>query len=172
METSQKINRQHAPRSNGGRSDTRRYASVAALLLPVLSLGFISNPALSKGDPNFDDLLKKGREQLAIGETDKAIELFQKSVKKYPQSAACHTALGRALKRRGKLSEAKAEFKCACDVESNYADAFYELGAMLESDKEWDGAAQAFSHYLELSPDSAQRKTIEDRIKYCKGQKE
>ncbi len=140
---------------------------------PLLVLALlISTPAQAKGDPNFDDLLKKGNQQLAVGETDKAIELFQKSVKKYPQSAACHTALGKALKRRGKLSEAKAEFKCACEMESNYPDAFYELGALQESDKEWDGAAQSFTRYLELSPESGQRKTIEDRIKYCKGQKE
>jgi tetratricopeptide (TPR) repeat protein len=148
--------------------------TVAILLGLALAVGprQISLSAWAKSDPNFDDLLKKGNQQLAVGETDKAIELFQKTIKKYPQSAACHTALGRALKRRGKLSEAKAEFKCACEMESNYADAFYELGALQESDKEWEPASQSFSRYLELSPDTAQRKTIEDRIKYCKGQKE
>jgi Ca-activated chloride channel family protein len=141
--------------------------------LAVLLCLFVLAPSVqAKGAPDWDDLLKKGNQQLAVGETDKAIELFQKTVKKYPQSAACHTALGRALKRRGKLSEAKAEFKCACEMESNYADAFYELGVLRESDKEWEPAAQAFSRYLELNPDSAQRKTIEDRIKYCNGQKE
>ncbi len=160
------------------RATTKR-ASNSGMTLAVLlglalwtSQGQMSLSALAKGDPNFDDLLKKGNQQLAVGETDKAIELFQKTVKKYPQSAACHTALGRSLKRRGKLSEAKAEFKCACEMESNYADAFYELGALQESDKEWEPASQSFTRYLELSPDTAQRKTIEDRIKYCKGQKE
>jgi len=143
-----------------------------ALLLALIT--FFCSPIMvtAKGDPNWDDVLKSGKQQLAIGETQKAIETFEKNVKKYPRSAACHTALGRAFKRSGKLSEAKAEFKCACDLESNYADAFYELGAIAESDKEWDQAAQAFTHYLQINPDSAQRKTIEDRIKYCQGQKE
>ena len=150
-----------------GASKLRKLPLVVAILLA----GGVQ-PAPAKGDPNFDDLLKKGNQQLAVGETDKAIELFQKTVKKYPQSAACHTALGKALKRRGKLSEAKAEFKCACEMESNYPDAFYELGVIQESDKEWGPAAEAFSRYLQLNPDSAQRKTIEDRITYCKGQKE
>ena len=120
--------------------------------MQVISIS-LPAPAQAKSDPNFDDLLKKGNQQLAVGETDKAIELFQKTVKKYPQSAACHTALGKALKRRGKLSEAKAEFKCACEMESNFPDAFYELGALQESDKEWDPAAQSFTRYLELSPE-------------------
>jgi tetratricopeptide (TPR) repeat protein len=141
-------------------------------LVLALSVCFLAQSVLAKSDPNFDDLLKKGNQQLAVGETDKAIELFQKSVKKYPQSAACHTALGKALKRRGKLSEAKAEFKCASEMESNYADAFYELGVLQEGDKQYAQAEQAFTRYLQLNPDTAQRKTIEDRITYCKGQKE
>jgi tetratricopeptide (TPR) repeat protein len=150
-----------------------RIGLVLALLLATTgaSISF-DTAAFAKGDPSWDDVLKSGNKNLQIGETEKAIGEFQKAVKKYPRSAACHTALGRGFKRLGKISEAKAEFKCASELESNYPDAFYELGVVRESDKEWDGAEQAFSRYLELSPDTAQRKTIEDRIKYCRNQKE
>jgi Tfp pilus assembly protein PilF len=151
----------------------KRKGLVLALLLSIsLAYTNVSDSSDAKGDPSWDQVLKTGNYNLQIGETDKAIAEFQKAVKKYPRSAACHTALGRAFKRLNKMSEAKAEFRCASELESNYPDAFYELGAALESDKEWEGAAQAFSHYLELMPDSAQRKNVEDRIKYCRGQKE
>jgi len=155
-----------------GREYSGPSSLVLALLLSVLTSSFTWQSVCAKGDPNWDDVLKNGKQQLAIGETDKAIELFQKAVKKYPQSSQCHTELGKALKRRGKLSEAKAEFKCATELNNTYADAFYQLGCSCESDNEWDAAADAFTHYAELCPDAAQRKTIEDRIRSCKGHKE
>jgi len=145
---------------------------VLALSFAILATTLSAPSAQAKGDPNWDDVLKNGKQQLAIGETDKAIELFQKAVKKYPQSSQCHTELGKALKRRGKLSEAKAEFRCATELNNTYADAFYQLGCSCESDNEWDAAADAFTHYAELCPDAAQRKTIEDRIRSIKGHKE
>jgi len=157
-----------------GRKDSGPSPLVLALSFALFALCtvFTGPDAQAKGDPNWDDVLKNGRQQLAIGETDKAIELFQKAVKKYPQSSQCHTELGKALKRRGKLSEAKAEFKCATELNNTYAAAFYELGCVCESDQEWDAAAEAFTHYADLCPDAAQRKTIEDRIRTCKGHKE
>ncbi|HNH74046.1 MAG TPA: hypothetical protein PLF23_09745, partial [Candidatus Obscuribacter sp.] len=95
---------------------------------------------------------------------------FANKTKKYPSSGACHTALGRALKRLGKLDQAKEEFRVSMEVEPAYADGFYEFGVLSESDKQWAQAAEAFEKYIELKPDNAQRRTIEDRIKYCKAQ--
>lgn len=129
-------------------------------------------PAQAKGDPNWDVALKDANHLLAIGESEKAAAIFESKIKKYPNSGACHTALGRALKRLGKLDQAKTEFLRSTEVEPNYADGFYELGVLQESDKEWAEAANAFTRYVELKPDSGQRRTIEDRILYCKGQKE
>ena len=79
---------------------------------------------------------------------------------------------GRAEILKPKLDQAKTEFLRSTEVEPNYADGFYELGVLQESDKEWAEAANAFTRYVELKPDSGQRRTIEDRILYCKGQKE
>ncbi len=140
----------------------------------LLAIGFsaLGLPAQAKGEPNWDVALKDANHLLAIGESEKAAAIFESKIKKYPNSGACHTALGRALKRLGKLDQAKTEFLRSTEVEPNYADGFYELGVLQESDKEWAEAANAFTRYVELKPDSGQRRTIEDRILYCKGQKE
>lgn len=132
----------------------------------------LSLPAQAKGDPNWDVALKEANHLLAIGESEKAAAIFESKIKKYPNSGACHTALGRSLKRLGKLDQAKTEFLRSTEVEPTYADGFYELGVLQESDKEWAEAAKAFTRYVELRPDSGQRRTIEDRILYCNGQKE
>jgi tetratricopeptide (TPR) repeat protein len=151
--------------------------AITAKLLVLAVIGsFISLPlrlpAQAKGDPNWDVALKDANHLLAIGESEKAAAIFESKIKKYPNSGACHTALGRALKRLGKLDQAKTEFLRSTEVEPNYADGFYELGVLQESDKEWAEAANAFTRYVELKPDSGQRRTVEDRILYCKGQKE
>lgn len=151
-------------------------AITAKLLVLAVMGSFISLllglPAQAKGDPNWDVALKDANHLLAIGESEKAAAIFESKIKKYPNSGACHTALGRALKRLGKLDQAKTEFLRSTEVEPNYADGFYELGVLQESDKEWAEAANAFTRYVELKPDSGQRRTVEDRILYCKGQKE
>lgn len=142
---------------------------VFALVAGLIS---ISLPSFaSKGPPDFEQLLKNGYNNLAQGRTNEALEMFQNKTAKYPDSPVCHTAVGRALKRLGKFSEAKVEFRKATECDAGYADAFYELGSVLESDKEWDGAARAFQRYLELKPDSALRQTVDDRIKYCQAMK-
>lgn len=141
---------------------------MVALIIGATTFG----AAFAKGDPSWDVVLKDGNHLLAVGESERAAAIFESKIKKYPNSGACHTALGRALKRLGKLDSAKTEFLRSTEVEPTYADGFYELGVLRESDKEWAEAASAFSRYIDLKPDPGQRRTIEDRIQYCKGQKE
>ncbi len=143
--------------------------STGSQLIAALLLLSLQAPAQAK-EVNFDEVLKSGNYMLQIGESEKAVSFFAAKTKKYPSSGACHTALGRALKRLGKLDQAKEEFRAAMEVEPAYADGFYEFGVLSESDKQWAQAAEAFEKYIELKPDNAQRRTIEDRIKYCKAQ--
>ena len=87
----------------------------------LLATGFISLglPVQAKSDPNWDVALKDGNHLLAIGESERAAAIFESKIKKYPNSGACHTALGRALKRLGKLDQAKTEFLRSTEVEPN-----------------------------------------------------
>lgn len=134
----------------------------------LVALSGLQCQALAKKSTDWDKKLKKGYYELSIGRVDKATKIFRGKVKRYPDSGACHTALGKALKKRGKLVEAKQEFKTATSVDPGYAEGFYELGAMLEKDKDFAPAAAAFESFLKLSPDGARSATVKDRLRYCK----
>lgn len=103
-----------------------------------------------------------------MGNNKQAAAIFSEKLGKYPDSGACHLAYGKALKRLGQISEGKAEFLAATKTDPNLADAFYELGAVFESDKEYADARQAFERYLQLKPDAAQRQNVPDRIRFCR----
>ncbi len=99
-----------------------------------------------------------------------AQDAFLKLVTKYPSSAELRTMLARCYKRLGKFDEAKGEFRAAVQCDANYAEAYYEIGCMQESDKDFKSAVVAFEKYLELKPDASNRKLVSDRIQFCKGQ--
>jgi len=140
-------------------------------LLSILAVLLFSSTCVSdasaKSTPNWEKELAKGYQQLSIGNKEVAAEMFKKKTEKYPGSGACHTALGRALKRLGKLDEAKKEFHSATQVEPGYADGFYEYGCSLESDQQYKEAIDCFKQYLSMNPDASKRKNIEDRIRFC-----
>lgn len=138
-----------------------------ACIVAVCLLGAVA-PATAKSPPDWEKELAKGNKELSLNNKEKAVEIFTKKVEKYPSSGACHTALGKALKRLGKLDRAKDEFKKATQVEPSFADGFYEYGCSLENDKQYGEAAEAFTQYLSLAPSASDRKTIEDRIRFCK----
>jgi tetratricopeptide (TPR) repeat protein len=121
-----------------------------------------------KAPPNWDKLLEKGYAQLSMGNTKEAAEFFNNKLQKYPNSGPCHFACGKALKRLGKTTDAKTEFKSAIGFDGNLADAYYELGVLQEGDKEYQDAAVNFDKYLQLKPDAAQRQNIPDRIQFCR----
>lgn len=140
-------------------------ACLSCLILPALA-----PLCLAERPVDWEKKLEKGYYELSIGNVDEAIKWFRAKVKSYATSGACHTGLGLALKKKGKLAEAMAEFQKATEVEPGYAEAFYELGAMLESDKDYAGAAQSFEKYLTLKPDSNRRNAVAERLRFCKEQ--
>ncbi|HEY9719412.1 MAG TPA: tetratricopeptide repeat protein [Trichormus sp.] len=140
---------------------------IAAVALAATST---CSAAMAKKTTDWDKALEKGNHLLQIGDNKEAVAFFSEKLAKDRECAPCHLGLGRALKKVGRISEAKAEFQLACQSDPNLADAFYELGVLQESDKEWARSAENFQKYLDLKPDAAGRKTIEDRILYDKNQ--
>jgi tetratricopeptide (TPR) repeat protein len=141
----------------------------SSLALAVIA-GSVCGPALGKSSKpvDWDKKLEKGYYELSIGNIDKAVEMFQEKVKAHPDSGACHTALGLALKKKNKFQNAKDEFAAATTSDPGYANGFYELGSMQESDKEYADAARSFEKFTELSNDTAKKKAVIERIKFCK----
>ncbi len=142
--------------------------SVVAAVLAIYA--FQAIPCAAKSETDYEKKLEKGHHELQIGNTDKAIKIFSSKVSKYPESGACHTALGQALKRKGKLSEAKAEFRKATEVDPKYPWGHYYLGVSCEQDKEWKSAAESFQKYVDLEPEGGKRKAVEERVTHCKNQ--
>jgi tetratricopeptide (TPR) repeat protein len=164
--------KQSSNRRSAARKSSPRNSSLAKLVAGLFVISFASagfNSALQGAEEkDWEKILKRGNTELAQGNTEKAISFFQGKCLKYPLSGACHTGLGKSLKRLGKIAEAKEELKKATELDPSYAPGFYELGSILEGDKEWAAAAQAFEKYLELSPEAGQRQAISDRIRNCK----
>lgn len=148
-----------------------RHRALQALVIATSCL-FVFAASVSAGDgaPKWASGLTAATTEMEKGNYGPAEKALMKLVQKYPTAAAIHTTLGKCFKRQGKLNEAKAEFRAAIEVEPNFAEAHYELGCMLESDKEYMGAAQSFETYLRLNPEASQRKTVTDRIRFCRSQ--
>jgi tetratricopeptide (TPR) repeat protein len=119
---------------------------------------------------DWDKKLAKPRHLTETNNVDEAIKIYEDLLKKHADAAPVHTDLGKCYKIRGKASMAKAEFKRATEVEPTYAEGWYELGAMYQSDKEYDLASQAFSRFIQLAPYSEKKDAVLDRIKFCKSQ--
>lgn len=144
--------------------------SVALVLMATCLPAMVGSQAEGKSSKSIDweKKLGKGYYELSIGDVDKAITMFAEKVKAHPESGACHTALGVALKKKGRLQDAKNEFLAATQSDPSFANGFYELGSMQEGDKEFAPAAQSFERFEQLSTDTAKKKVVEDRIRFCK----
>jgi tetratricopeptide (TPR) repeat protein len=140
--------------------------SLFRLFLATSFLALLFAPC-SFAETDWQKILAEGEHELAVGNTNHALTIFLQKVKKYPSSAACHTALGRAYKRAGAFDQAREEFIHATQMEADFPDAFYELGAIEEYDKHWQEAAAAFAKYLALRPAAGERLAIADRIRFC-----
>lgn len=128
------------------------------------------SPAFSATPIDWDRKLAKANQQMSIGEVDNAIKMFSAEVQKHPEAGAPHVALGRALKKKGRQSDAKAEFQRSTEVDPGYAEAYYELGAMQENDKDYKAAASSFEQFLQLAPDSDRARSTAERLRNCKQQ--
>ena len=128
------------------------------------------------------DLSKAGRNEEAIAEWEKALELnpesdkahnnvglllvgagkfqeavahFERTLKINPEYPAAHSNLGVALAGAGKLDEAIAEFEKALAVDPDSAEAHNNLAQVLAGKGDLDQAIAHFGKALAVVPDSA-----------------
>ena len=73
------------------------------------------------------------------------------------------TALKKASNKHGYLKSAK-EFEIAVRKAPDCAAAHFNLGLVYDKAEEYTLALQAFRSYLKLSPDAADKSTVEDKI--------
>jgi tetratricopeptide (TPR) repeat protein len=145
----------------------------AALAIALVSVVLSSCPDAFAGKPvDWDKKLVKARQLIDTNNCEEAMKIIQDFMKKHPESGALHTEMGKALKQRGKMGQAKAQFKRSTEVESTYAPAWYELGAMQEVDKEYKIAIDSYERYLQMDPATDRKGAVQERIAFCKSKLE
>ncbi len=80
------------------------------------------------------------------------VAIWSDTVTKSPQKARPHNNLGNALKRRGDIAGAIAQYKEALRINPNYAKAYNNLGNALAAQGEYGLAVEQLKHALQLNP--------------------
>ena len=149
-------------------SQKYKYMIAVGTVLLLSGLSFSDQAAATPSKIDWDKKLATGYRDLDFGNYDKALHFFQSEINHHPESGAARTGMGLTLKKKGKPAEAVAAFRRATEVEPDYAESHYELGALLENDKNYSEACKCFERYLQLAPLSSKRASVEDRIRNCK----
>lgn len=137
-------------------------------LVAIAAAGSIAGPCFAEKVIDWDHKLAKERQMIATNKIEEAMKILDDYLAKHPESGALHTDKGICLKRRGHVGEARSEFERATQVEPQYAQAWYELGSLQQSDKQFDQAADSFERYLQTKPYADNKDAVRDRINYCK----
>ena len=94
--------------------------------------------------------------QASLGQTDKAVEGFRKTIKLNPNYADGYNNLGTVLNGQGKLDEAVASYKRALEIKPDYLQAHNNLGNALQDQGKLEGAVASYRRALEIKPDYAE----------------
>jgi tetratricopeptide (TPR) repeat protein len=143
--------------------NTQRYWLTTAALLAVLGTTMASAKPI-----DWDQKLVKERQLVATNNIEEAMKILDDYLVKHQDVGALHTDKGKCLKKRGRTGEARTEFQVSTQVDPDYAEAWYELGAIQQSDKDYDAAAKSFDQYLQLNPGATNRDAVKERINFCK----
>lgn len=89
-----------------------------------------------------------------MGNIQRARELLEGLIRKFPESGLFHANLGRVFIRNGLMAEAAGEFEKAYSKEKRYYFVLFEAGAIYMNFKNYDKAIACFENYLRMSPES------------------
>jgi tetratricopeptide (TPR) repeat protein len=110
-------------------------------------------------DPALDSLLAKAQTDIDNKDYEAAAEKYQTYLAARPQDAQIHYQLGYAYTALQKMTEARAEYQKATDLDAKLAPAFLNLG-LTELSSDPAAAATALSRAAELMPDQARPKLL------------
>ena len=107
----------------------------------------ISSPA-----SDFYRMMDDATELQAKGESEAAIDAWQKALAVDPSDARVNFGLGGALTAAGRSNESIPYFKRATEINPDFLEAFYGLGAAYMREKNADDAIAAWQDAVHLSP--------------------
>jgi tetratricopeptide (TPR) repeat protein len=87
----------------------------------------------------------------------------ERTIQLNPNLVEAQNQMGYLAARAGDLVEAEDYFRAAVHVSPSTIGAWINLAATLASDEKWQRAKQALSHAIEIDPNSAQTRQLEQR---------
>ena len=142
-------------KTNGKRSSKSGWAFFLYILLAVfLFIGF----AWAADSPSPGEICDEEADRLlSNGESQKAMELHEKIVKKNPDDALAHYHLGFAYGQIERYDLEVSEYKEAVSLGLKKAEMYYNLGIALgENFHDYPGAIAAFQEAVRLKPTEAE----------------
>ena len=100
----------------------------------------------------------EGVESYQKGDYRKAVSLWQKALELIPGDAEVHNFIGIGYYNLNQLENASKHFTIASELDTNYYEAFNNLGYDLFLQKQYGKAQKAFKRALEINPDYAAAK--------------
>lgn len=120
-----------------GYEDPLIYNSLAALYLNQMNDTVLSEKYVMEGREIFPDdyqlLIAETNLNLARGENEKAIENLQIAMEKDPLNKTIWFALGTNYENVGNIAGAEEAYLKCIEIDSLYADAYYNMGAMFNN---------------------------------------
>lgn len=92
---------------------------------------------------------------LSTGQTDAAIEQFEKALRLKPDYATAQTDIGNALSRKGRVDEALAHYYLALSIDPDDAGAHYNIGNVLMKKGRLDEAIIQYQEALKIRPEES-----------------
>lgn len=119
--------------------------------------------------PSTRTMLRRAKLALRRGETDEAVELFDKIIERSPTNAEAISGKGWARLRDNRHAEALKLFEEALNHDAKLADAYIGLGSAARYLKRKDQAINAYEEYLRRFPDGRDANGARYQLKNLKG---
>jgi tetratricopeptide (TPR) repeat protein len=121
-------------------------------LCVFVSIRGSSSFALAQPSGNEESEIKRAITLQQSGKPDEAIAQYQRTLKRYPQSAAAHNWLGVAYLQKNQLAAGEAQFRAAIKLDPKYIRAYNNLGSTLAQAGNIPAAIEVLRNGLKLAP--------------------
>jgi len=113
---------------------------------------------------NFEDYFQQGNSMLVLGNFEKAIFYYNKSIAKKPNTPEAYLGLGVAYKELKQYEKAEQATLHSIKLRSNYYQAYYNLGMIYEKQGKYNEAISAFKIFQENVENADVYSDVKQRI--------
>jgi tetratricopeptide (TPR) repeat protein len=127
------------------------YVKAGGAIALFVIIYFLNPPALVKGSPKYDDLIRRGEAAIAAQNSADALELFSQAQKLEPEKWVAYNGLGRVNFSNGNYAAALENLKIAFE-KGDKRDGAQLIGIGLAQDglRRYDAARDSYSSALSL----------------------